>query len=131
MGGGNGAGGRQGVQIRMIPTIGRRGTKRLVSALTAGMVVLLIAAACGGDSEKTVTGLIVEAVERDLVEIELLRVRDDDGKVWTFSTEGPVGINAAHLRQHQVLGEKVVVTYSSYRGDLIATGVRDLVAPGN
>jgi len=64
----------------MIPTIGRRGTKRLVSALTAGMAVLLIAAACGGDSEKTVTGLIVEAVERDLVEIELLRVRDDDGR---------------------------------------------------
>ena len=92
---------------------------------------MLIAAACGGDSEKTVTGLIVEAVERDLVEIELLRVRDDDGKVWTFSTEGPVGINAAHLRQHQVLGEKVVVTYSAYRGDLIATGVRDLIAPGN
>ena len=85
----------------------------------------------GADSEKTVTGLIVEAVERDLVEIELLRVRDDDGKVWTFSTEGPVGINAAHLRQHQVLGEKVVVTYSVYRGDLIATGVRDLIAPGN
>ena len=115
----------------MIPTIGPRGTKRLVSALAAGMAVLLIAAACGGDSEKTVTGLIVEAVERDLVEIELLRVRDDDGKVWTFSTEGPVGINAAHLRQHQVLGEKVVVTYSVYRGDLIATDVRDLMAPGD
>ena len=115
----------------MIQTIGRRGTKRLVSALTAGMAVLLIAATCGGDSEKTVTGLIVEAVERDLVEVELLRVRDDDGKVWTFSTEGPVGINAAHLRQHQILGEKVVVTYSVYRGDLIATGVRDLMAPGD
>ena len=49
----------------MIPTIGSRGTKRLVSALAAGMAVLLIAAACGGDSDKTVTGLIVEAVERD------------------------------------------------------------------
>ena len=95
------------------------------------MAVLLFAAACGGDSEKTVTGLIVEAVERDLVEIELLRVRDDDGKVWTFSTEGPVAVNAAHLRQHQVLGEKVVVTYSVYRGDLIATAVRDLMAPGH
>ena len=115
----------------MIPTIGPRGTKRLVSALAAGMAVLLIAAACGGDSEKTVTGLIVEAVERDLVEIELLRVRDDGGKVWTFSTKGPVAVNAAHLRHHQVLGEKVVVTYSVYRGDLIATAVRDLMAPGD
>ena len=115
----------------MIPTIGRRGTKRLVSVLAAGMAVLLFAAACGGDSEKTVTGLIVEAVERDLVEIELLRVRDDGGKVWTFSTKGPVAVNAAHLRHHQVLGEKVVVTYSVYRGDLIATAVRDLMAPGD
>ena len=115
----------------MIPTIGPRGTKRLVSALAAGMAVLLIAAACGGDSDKTVTGLIVEAVERDLVEIELLRVRDDGGKVWTFSTKGPVAVNAAHLRHHQVLGEKVVVTYSVYRGDLIATAVRDLMAPGD
>ncbi len=95
------------------------------------MAVLLFAAACGGDSEKTVTGLIVEAVERDLVEIELLRVRDDGGKVWTFSTKGPVAVNAAHLRHHQVLGEKVVVTYSVYRGDLIATAVRDLMAPGH
>ena len=115
----------------MMPTIGRHGAKRLVSVLAAGMAVLLFAAACGGDSEKTVTGLIVEAVERDLVEIELLRVRDDGGKVWTFSTEGPVAVNAAHLRQHQVLGEKVVVTYSVYRGDLIATAVRDLMAPGH
>ena len=40
----------------MIPTIGPRGTKRLVSALAAGMAVLLFAAACGGDSAKTVTG---------------------------------------------------------------------------
>lgn len=115
----------------MIPTIGRHGAKRLVSVLAAGMAVLLFAAACGGDSEKTVTGLIVEAVERDLVEIELLRVRDDGGKVWTFSTKGPVAVNAAHLRHHQVLGEKVVVTYSVYRGDLIATAVRDLMAPGH
>jgi len=115
----------------MIPTIGRHGAKRLVSVLVAGMAVLLFAAACGGDSEKTVTGLIVEAVERDLVEIELLRVRDDGGKVWTFSTKGPVAVNAAHLRHHQVLGEKVVVTYSVYRGDLIATAVRDLMAPGD
>ena len=115
----------------MIPTIGRRGTKRLVSALAAGMAVLLLAAACGGANEKPVTGLIVEAVGRDLVEVELLRVRDDEGKVWTFSTEGPVAVNAAHLRQHQVLGEKVIVTYSVYRDDLIATDVRDLMAPGN
>ena len=92
--------------------------------------MLLIVAACGGGGEKIVTGLVVEAVERNLAEIELLRVRDGDGRVWEFSTEGPVGISAAHLRQHQVLGEKVAVTYKEEGGRLIAVDVRDAVAPG-
>ncbi|MCH7842736.1 MAG: hypothetical protein IID01_08225 [Chloroflexi bacterium] len=92
--------------------------------------VLFIAVACGGGGEKVVTGLVVEAVERNLAEIELLRVRDGDGRVWEFSTEGSVGISAAHLRQHQVLGEKVTVTYKEKDGRLIAVDVRDAVAPG-
>ena len=99
-----------------------------IVALAASM--LLILAACGGGGEKVVTGLVVEAVERNLAEIELLRVRDGDGRVWEFSTEGSVGISAAHLRQHQVLGEKVTVTYKEKDGRLIAVDVRDAVAPG-
>ena len=90
----------------------------------AAAAVLLVAVACGG-GEKTVTGIVLEAVERDLVEIELLRVRDADGRVFEFTTKGPVGINAAHLRQHQVLGERVVVTYTEENGSLIATDVSD------
>jgi hypothetical protein len=91
----------------------------------AAAAVLLVAVACGG-GEKTVTGRVLEAVERDLVEIGLLRVRDADGRIFEFTTKGPVGINAAHLRQHQVLGERVVVTYTEENGSLIATDVRDV-----
>ena len=108
----------------------RRSLKKMSMAMVAGAAMLLIGLACGGDGDNTVTGLVIEAVERDLVEIELLRVRDSDGKVWEFSTNGPVGISASHLRQHQVLGESVVVTYRKYRGDLIATDVRDATGPG-
>ncbi len=39
-------------------------------------------------------------------------------------------MTAAHLRQHQVLGEKVTVTYKEKDGRLIAVDVRDAVAPG-
>ncbi len=109
---------------------GANGGLRLRLALAAA-AVLLVAVACGGGGEKSVTGLVLEAVERDLVEIELLRVRDADGRVWEFTTEGPVGINAAHLRQHQVLGERVVVAYTEENGRLIATDVRDAPEPGN
>ena len=102
---------------------GAPGGLRLKLGLAAA-AVLLVAVACGG-GEKTVTGIVLEAVERDLVEIELLRVRDADGRVFEFTTKGPVGINAAHLRQHQVLGERVVVTYTEENGSLIATDVSD------
>ena len=92
--------------------------------------VLLVALACGGGGgEKYVTGIVLEAVARDLVEIELLRVRDADGRVWDFTTEGNVGISAAHLKQHQVLGEMVLVTFMEKDGSLIATDVSDAPAP--
>ena len=114
----------------MTQVLERPGLKKVSTAMVAGAVILMIGLACGGGGEKTVTGLVIEAVERDLVEIELLRVRDLDGTVWEFSTEGPVGISAAHLRQHQVLGESVIVTYRKYRGNLIATDVRYATDPG-
>ena len=99
-------------------------SKKMALAVAVVVPLLLIAAACGGGT-KEVTGLVLEAVERDLTEIELLRVRDDDGRVWEFSTEGPVGVSAAHLRQHQLAGEKVLVTYREEGGRLIAVDVRD------
>ena len=85
----------------------RRSLKKVSMAMAAGAAILLIG-----------------------LEIELLRVRDSDGRLWECSTDGPVGSSASHLRQHQVLGEGVVVTYREYRGSLIATGVRDAMDPG-
>ena len=114
----------------MMETATQPGRKNLVSAIAAGAAVLLIVAACGGGGEKSVTGLVVEAVERNLVEIELLRVRDRAGRIWEFTTEGNVGTSAAHLRQHQVLGDGVVVKYEERDGRLIAIDVRDFSAPG-
>ena len=101
---------------------------RLALASIASTCVLLIAVSCGG-GEKTVTGLVLEVVGRNLVEIELLRVRDRSGRIWEFSTEGNIGISAAHLKQHQVLGQGVVVIYNDEDGQSIASEVRDLVTP--
>jgi len=101
---------------------------RLALASIVSACVLLIAVACGG-GEKTVTGLVLEVVGRNLVEIELLRVRDRSGRIWEFTTEGNIGISAAHLKQHQVLGQGVVVIYNDEDGQSIASEVRDLVTP--
>ena len=72
-----------------------------------------------------VSGIVVEAVDRDLAEIETLRIRDGDGRVWAFTTEGPLEKNGAHLRLHQVLGQTIEVRYEEREGRLVATGLRD------
>ena len=106
----------------------RTGLRKLTLIVAA--VSLIVGACGGGGGEKSVTGLVVEAVELDLVEIELLRVRARAGRIWEFSTKGNVGSSAAHLRQHQVLGDGVVVKYKEEGGRLIAIDVHDIPVPG-
>ena len=109
--------------------LGRPAVDKPAVVAVVGTVLLFIAAACGGSAEKQVTGLVLEAVERNLAEIELIRLRGDDGRVWKFSTKGNIGTTAAHLRQHQLAGETVVVTYREVSGRLIASNVTDAVGP--
>ena len=72
-----------------------------------------------------VSGIVVEAVDRDLAEIETLRIRDGDGQLWTFTTNGPLEKNGAHLRLHQVLGQTIEVQYVERTGRLVAVALRD------
>ena len=103
---------------------------KLALAVSVVAVLLLAAAACGGGGGNQVTGLVLETVDRSLTEVESLRLRDDEGRVWEFFTQGPVGTTGAHLRQHQLAGEKVRVTYRDEGGRLIASNVRDVNFPG-
>ncbi|PKB63620.1 MAG: hypothetical protein BZY80_06355 [SAR202 cluster bacterium Io17-Chloro-G2] len=88
----------------------------------AGAVIfslaLIFAVACGepgsrltGQEPRQVAGMVVEVVARDIDEVETLRIRDSAGKVWTFTTEGYAGFTPAHLREHQLFGDAVTVTY--------------------
>jgi hypothetical protein len=45
--------------------------------------------------------------------------------VWTFTTQGPVEITPSHLREHQLLGQAVLVTYVAKGDKLVALEVRD------
>ena len=68
----------------------------LAVASIAGACVLLLSVSCGG-GEKTVTGFVLEVVDRNMVEIELLRVRDRSGRIWEFTTEGNIAVSYTHL----------------------------------
>ena len=82
-------------------------------------------AACNSQAPGTVRGVILEAKDRNLAEIETLRLRDGDGRVWTFTTTEALEKNGSHLRLHQVLGQTIEVRYEERDGELIATGLRD------
>ena len=97
------------------------------AALAATFLMLL---ACGnGDDTGAATsspseasgeveGLVVEVVGRNIVELETLRIRAEDGTVWTFTAEGPLEFSPSHLREHQLFGETVTVSYVR-RGELL------------
>lgn len=104
------------------------------AALAATFLVLL---ACGagndtgaatsgpGEASGEVEGLVVEVTGRNIVELETLGIRAEDGTVWTFTADGPLEFSPSHLREHQLFGETVTVSYVR-RGDvLVAVEIGD------
>ena len=98
-------------------------------AVGAGLVglALISVGACGqpgsglnGQEPRQATGqvegLVVEVVARSIDEVETLRIRDSGWETLTFTTEGYAGITPAHLREHQLFGEVVTVTYQEKDG---------------
>ncbi len=109
-----------------------------LNAVGAGLVwlVLMFVMACGqpGSSPTSqappqVEGLIVQVVARDIDEVETLRIKDSGEKIWTFTTEGYAGVTPAHLREHQLFGDTVTVTYQEKDGPdgpvLVASEIAD------
>ena len=105
-------------------------------ALSAAILLILLACGGGGDTGAALTsspseasgkveGLVVEVVGRNIQEIETVRVRAEDERVWTFTTEGPVGVSPSHLREHQLFGQPVTVSYVRREDVLVAVGITD------
>ena len=94
----------------------------VIRSKTAPTLLLALALAlfggCGTEDAMQVRGQVVEVVPRNFSELESLRVRDAEGRVYTFATEGFVGFTPSHVREHQFLGQSLLVTYVK-RGDIL------------
>ena len=102
--------------------------------LTLGILalLLLLSTACGGGETvddatgaKQVRGQIVEVVARNIAEIELLTIRDNTGREYTFTTEGAVEFTPPHLKEHQLLGQSALIKYVGQGGRLVAVEIGD------
>ena len=67
----------------------------------------------------------MEVIARNIIEVETLRIRDDSGQEWTFTTEGFAGFTPSHLKEHQLFGQPVAVFYVEKDGRLVAVDVTD------
>ncbi|MCY4365286.1 MAG: hypothetical protein OXE17_03555 [Chloroflexi bacterium] len=88
---------------------------------TTSLVVamsLLLGSGCDTGGSHQVRGQVVEAVPRSFSELEVLRIRDDEGREYEFKTEGFIGFTPSHVREHQLFGQSLLVTYEK-RGDLL------------
>ena len=73
-------------------------------------LLLAVLMACSGPGSKAdnpgdqlqVRGRIIEVVERNVTELELLRIADAEGKEYSFVTDGFIGFTPAHLKLHQL-----------------------------
>ena len=104
------------------------GTPGLAACLVVCTCLLVLVVSCRG-SEKAVTGQVTGVFERNLVEVELLRIRDRSNNIWEFTTTGDIGMSPAHLKQHQLLGQGVLVVYKKIGDQLVVFEIRDLVTP--
>ena len=90
----------------------------MLSACGNGDDTATAVTASPGEDSGTVKGLVVEVAGRNLVELETQRIRAEDGTVWTFTAQGPLEFSPSHLREHQIFGETVTVSYVR-RGELL------------
>ncbi len=96
----------------------------LIAVLAAALALTL--AGCSGQPREQVRGHVVDVVVRNFTEVESLRIRDDAGKIWDFKgAEGFIGFTPSHVKEHQLQGLSVLVSYVREGDTLVAVHLAD------
>ena len=80
------------------------------------------------DSDQTIMqirGYVLEVVPRNVSEFETLKVRTKDGELYHFTSDTFTGFTPAHIKEHLLFGQTVLVKFISRDGILIAITLED------
>ena len=88
-------------------------------------MALLFLLSCG-ERLSEVEGLVTSVEARSVVEVERFTIEDEEGSVFTFTTEGFIGFTTSHFREHMMLAEPVRVRYKKDGDTLIAAFIEDV-----
>jgi hypothetical protein len=107
--------------------------RRLLGAILAAVVLLPIALGCEPTLRQE-TGIVVEVESPALGRVDSFRLLTTGGQVLTFDTSSLAfrpEFPAAHLIEHQVIGDLIVVTYRQDGQRLVVTQLDDGDGPGH
>jgi hypothetical protein len=107
--------------------------RRLIAAILAAVVLLPIALGCEPTLRQE-TGIVVEVESPALGRVDSFRLLTTGGQVLTFDTSSlafRAEFPAAHLIEHQVIGDLIVVTYRQDGQRLVVTQLDDGDGPGH
>lgn len=105
-------------------TVGRKQRYLSTIVLFILAMALLFSMSCG-DELSEVEGLVTGVEPRSAVEVKRFTVEDEEGNVFTFTTEGFIGFTTSHFREHMMLAEPVKVSYKKEGDTLIAAFIQD------
>ncbi len=98
----------------------------LVLIVIAATALALTLAGCSGQPREQVRGHAVEVVIRSITEVESLRIRDQAGRIWDFTgAPGFIGFPPSHVKEHQLQGLSLLVTYVREGDALVAVHLAD------
>jgi hypothetical protein len=99
--------------------------------IAIGAVAFVVASVFGQPARQTETGLVTAVDAAGLTDVRDFTIRTDDGRMVVFrigTLENGAQFPPGHLLAHRANGVKVVVTYRSENGALVAIRLDD--APG-
>jgi hypothetical protein len=112
--------------------IARRGGVVGIGLATAALVLGFVVFSVLGQPRQTESGLVTEVDASGLTNVRGFTIRTDDGRTVAFrigQLENGAQFPPGHLLEHRATGVKVVVTYRTENGELVAIRIED--APGS
>jgi hypothetical protein len=95
---------------------------------TLALALLLLAVACEGTLQRE-TGVVLRVDSPALGRVDTFELLNGDGERITFDTsamEFRQEFPAPHLSEHQILGDRIVVTYKEDGDRLVVTQLDDV-----
>ena len=106
--------------------LGRPARRSVWAVLVLAAALALALAGCSGQPREQVRGHVVDVAVRNFTEVESLRIRDEAGKIWDFKgAEGFIGFTPSHVKEHQLQGLSVLVSYVREGDALVAVHLAD------